>query len=55
MQTYHDRVSISNPVESVKDVKEAYQKVDNHLYCLSDYEPILLNNDLLDTDVPDDK
>ena len=32
-QSYHDRVSISNPIESVKDVKETYQKIDNHLHC----------------------
>ena len=55
VQSYHDRVSISNPIESVKDVKETYQKIDNHLHCVSEYEPILLDNDLLDIGVPEDR
>ena len=53
MQSYHDRVSISTPIESVKDVKETYQKIDNHLHCMSEYEPRLLDNKLLDIGVPE--
>lgn len=55
VQSYHDRVAISNPMESVKDVKEGYQKIDNHLHCVSEYEPILLDNNLLDIGVSEDK
>ena len=55
VQSYHDRVAICNPIESVKDVKEAYQKSDNHLHCVRDYEPILLDNNLLDIGVSEDK
>ena len=55
VQSYHDRVAICNPIESVKDVKEAYQKIDNHLHCVSEYEPILLDNNLLDIGVSEDK
>ena len=55
VQSDHDRVSVSNPIESVKDVKERYQKIDNHLHCVSQYEPILLDNDLLDIGVPEDR
>ena len=47
--------SVSNPTESVKDMKEAYKKIDNHLHCLSEYEPILLDNNLLDISVPEDR
>ena len=55
VQSYHDRVAICNPIESVKDVKEAYQKIDNHLHCVSEYEPILLDNNLLDIGVSEEK
>ena len=36
-------------------MKEAYKKIDNHLHCLSEYEPILLDNNLLDISVPEDR
>ena len=55
VQSYHDRVSISNPIESAKDVKETYQRIDNHLHYVSEYEPILLDNDLQDIGVPEDR
>ena len=36
-------------------MKEAYKKIDNHLHCLSEYEAILLDNNLLDISVPEDR
>ena len=36
-------------------MKEAYKKIDNHLHCLSEYEVILLDNNLLDISVPEDR